>query len=233
MAPQIPGMPTPPPTDPGQAPHGSQPWYSRGDDFIFLDTAIKAKVAASAVGLHNASRHLSHYLSNTGEDLKLDPDQIMNDEPGLKQRVDGFVTHLLREIAGSATSNGSYSTPVPFQSEWHGYRLTSLNWFLAIGGVNASASGVVTVHDSALESAQPRITLDYQSHLFDRYNWDKGKGIKLGEITVTDREMGGLHTAGLAKEFNMYGSSTIKHYEGVLPIDGSLGLPNGPGNPGR
>lgn len=31
--------------------------------------------------------------------------------------------------------------------------------------------------------------------------------------------MGALHTAGLAKEYNMLGSSVVKHYEGIIAND--------------
>ncbi|MEV8443876.1 hypothetical protein AB0425_41435 [Actinosynnema sp. NPDC051121] len=233
MSPQIPAMPPPPPVDAGQGPHGSQPWYSRGDDLAFLDTAVKMKIAAAAGGLPNASRHLSHYLSNTGEDLTLDPDEILGDEPGLKALVDRLVSDVVRRIAGGAASNGGYDAPIPFQSEWYGYTFANTDWFLAIGAVHASATGVVTVHAPNPEGATPHITLDCRSHLFDRYNWDGDKKTTIAGMTFTDRELGGLHTAGLAKEFTMYGSSEVKHYQGVLPISAPLDLPTPPGRPGR
>jgi hypothetical protein len=233
MAPQIPGMPPPPPVDPGQGPHGSQPLYSRGDDLIFLDTAVKMKVAAAAAGLPNASRHLSHYLSNTGEDLTLDPDRIAGEEPGLKAYIDRIVTAVLQRIAGDVAARAGYDQPVPFQSDWHGYKCTNPDWFLAIGAVHASVSGVVTVHRPNPEGAVPRITLDCQSHLYDRYNWDGDKATTIAGMTFTDRELGGLHTAGLAKEFTMRGSSSIKHYDSALPVNGPLDLPVPPGRSGR
>lgn len=233
MAPQIPGMPPPPPVDPGQGPHGSQPWYSRSDDLAFLDTAVKMKIAAAAAGLHNASRHLSHYLSNTGEDLKLDPDEIIREEPELKALVDRLVSAVVQRIAGDAASNGGYDLSVPFQSDWYAYRCTTWDWGLAIGGVHVSASGAVTVPAPDTEGAVPHIILDCQSHLFDRYNWDGGKTTTIAGMTFTDRELGGLHTAGLAKEFTMYGSSEVTHYEGVLPVSAPLDLPTRPEGRGR
>ncbi|MFJ6674734.1 hypothetical protein ACIQMJ_26855 [Actinosynnema sp. NPDC091369] len=229
MAPRIPGMPPPPPVDPGQGTHGSQPLYSRLDDLAFLDTAVKMKVAAAAAGLPNASRHLSHYLGNTGDDLTLEPDRIADAEPGLKAHVDLIVTAVAQRIAGDVAANNGYGQPVPFQSEWYGYECTTMDWFLAIGAVHVSVSGVVAVHVPNPEGAVPRITLDYRSHLYDRYNWDGDKATTIAEMTFTDREMGGLHTAGLAREFTMYGSSEVKHHEGALPVSAPPGLPTGPG----
>ncbi|WP_454196141.1 hypothetical protein [Nocardia sp. Marseille-Q1738] len=220
MAPDIPPMPPFPPTDPGQGPFGSQPLYSRYDDYKFLDVALGAAAAADAAGLPNAGRHLNHYLQRSGKDLILDVDTIMNDEPGLKQHIDSIVTKVVRSIAGGNA---------PFQSGWEDYTFTSRDWYLAIGSVEACACGVAVVHQPDAEGQQPRITLDYQAHLFDRYNWDGKKNTTIAGATWTDRELGALHTAGLAREFNMYGSSTVRHYEGLLPASGVLDLPAGPG----
>ncbi|WP_227996998.1 hypothetical protein [Nocardia australiensis] len=224
MAPQIPGMPEPPEPDPGQGAHGSQPWYSRGDDIAFAHIAL----AADAGGLTHASVHLRHYLDNSGTDLKIDPDQIMHDDPGLKRLVDQIMTVTLQDIAGDPAS---YSKSVPFQLlPWQGYTFDKNgqpDWYLAIGSIHVTTSGIVTVHPQDAAGAQPRVTVDYQIHLSDRYNWDGLKQTKIAGVKVTDARMGALHTAGLAQEFNMLGSSTIKHYEGVVPTNGAIDLPNG------
>ncbi|MDB4972856.1 MAG: hypothetical protein JWN48_1197 [Myxococcaceae bacterium] len=40
---------------------------------------------------------------------------------------------------------------------------------------------------------------------FDRYNWDHGKSVTIGGITVTDRFMSEFHRQGLAREFDCVG----------------------------
>ncbi|KAA8885443.1 hypothetical protein F3087_27785 [Nocardia colli] len=222
---QIPGMPPTPPTDAGQGGHGSQPWYSRYDDIKFLDTIAVALAGADAAGLPNAKVHLEHYLDNTGDDLKLDPDRIMNDDAGLKRHIDGIVTKAVQLTALDVANHGK---PATFQSAWEDYTFANRDWYLAIGSVEACACGVATVTPGA-DGAQPHVVLDYQFHLFDRYNWDGTKKTEIGGIEWSDRQLGALHTAGLAWEFNMIGSSTVKHYEGDLPTYGSLTLP--PGQP--
>lgn len=42
--------------------------------------------------------------------------------------------------------------------------------------------------------------------MFDRYNWDTGKSVTIGPITVTDAFMGEFHRQGLAREYDCYGS---------------------------
>ncbi|MEV4239074.1 hypothetical protein AB0J47_28285 [Nocardia sp. NPDC049737] len=231
MAPQIPGMPTPLPDDSGQAPRGSQPWYSRADDIAFAETATAAVVAADAQGLTHASKHLRHYLDNSGTDLILDPDQILNDDSTLKRFAEDIVARSILKIADQAAVSNSYENSIPFQSGWDGYTFDSSSqrdWFLAIGSMHVAASGVVTVHRPD-NGAQPRVTVYYAIHLHDRYNWDGQKSTKIAGVNVTDRQLGALHTAGLAQEFEQYGSSIEKLYEGVVPTNGSIDL-QGPEN---
>ncbi|WP_435592789.1 hypothetical protein [Nocardia sp. bgisy118] len=234
MAIELPGMPPTPPPDPGQGAHGSQPLYSRYDDLKFFDTMIYATAAADAAGLTNAADHLEHYLANTGTTLTLDPDRIMHDDPGLKILFDRSVTLRVSDIAkriGGITTEQFITAS--FQLEWTEYTFADRDWYLAIGSVETTVCGAVRIEKLTGESAPYRIELDYQCHLYDRYNWDGGKTTDIGGFTWTDRELGALHTAGLAKEFDMIGSSTVKRYVGDLPPVGDLNLPapSGTGTP--
>ncbi|MFE6923799.1 hypothetical protein ACFVAV_22430 [Nocardia sp. NPDC057663] len=200
----------------------------------FFDQMIFATAAADAAGLTNAADHLEHYLANTGTDWKLDPDRIMNDEPALKVHFDNLITVEVSNIAkriGSITTDQSISAS--FQAAWKEYIFADRDWYLAIGAVETTACGAVKIEKLTGAGVQYRIELDYQCHLYDRYNWDGDKQTEIGGVTWTDRELGALHTAGLAKEFDMIGSSTIKHYAGDLPSVGDLGLPapSGTGTP--
>lgn len=134
MSPQIPGMPMPlPPTDPGQGEHGSQPWYSRADDYLWAEQVTVAIAVADGLGWTHAAAHLRHYLNNTGEDLTLDPDQIMNDDPTLKEKADKVVNDYVRYLA-SIPSN--YGVTIPFQVPWeadHTFSQSSqADWFFVL-----------------------------------------------------------------------------------------------------
>jgi len=48
--------------------------------------------------------------------------------------------------------------------------------------------------------------LDFEYMLYDRYNWDGGKQVKIGDIVVTDHFMGEFHRQGIAREFDCVGS---------------------------
>ncbi|TLF74489.1 hypothetical protein [Nocardia cyriacigeorgica] len=234
MSIDIPGMPPTPPPDPGQGAHGSQPLWARYDDLQFFDQMIFATAAADAAGLTNAADHLEHYLANTGTDWTLDPDRIMHDEPALKLHFDNLITVGVWDIArriGSVTTGQSISAS--FQLAWKEYVFRDRDWYLAIGAVETTACGAVKVEKLNSDGESYSIDLRYQCHLYDRYNWDGDKQTEIAGFTWTDRELGALHTAGLAKEFDMIGSSTIKHYKGDLPPVGDLNLPapSGTGTP--
>ncbi|KPI10898.1 hypothetical protein OV450_3206 [Actinobacteria bacterium OV450] len=87
-------------------------------------------------------------------------------------------------------------------------------------------TGVVTVEPGA--DGEPVVGLDYQVNVWDRYNWDQGKGVTIGKFEIPDGEPAQQHKVGLAQEFNMAGSSSVKHYE----LGGGAAVP-APGDPGR
>ncbi len=129
----------------------------------------------------------------------------------------------MRRIAEEAEASGDYGRPIPFQTGWTGYYITadqSKDWFYAMGGIQYAVTGVATVHPPDHPGGEPRIEMDYQTHVFDRYNWDGGKSTEIGPITITDEQLAELHRAGVAQEFNISGSSDVKRYSGTLPPSG-------------
>ena len=90
------------------------------------------------------------------------------------------------------------------------------NWYLATGGYVRWGTGTVEV----LEGGGNRsYSLDFEYHVYDRYNWDTGKSVTILGVTVTDAFMGDFHRQGLAREFDMRGSvkKTIKWKKGQAP----------------
>ncbi|MGH3906981.1 MAG: hypothetical protein ACRDTE_22795 [Pseudonocardiaceae bacterium] len=221
--PEIPGPPPNPPTDPGAGEHGSDPWYTRGDDLLTKDLANTAAMFADGIGWTHASAHLRHYLGNSGTDLTVSPDEMMRDVDRFRGEVDKTTAAEMRRIATEAEANGTYGTPTQFSSEWKGEYIgpeDSKNWYYAMGGVQYSVTGVATVHPPEQPGGEPRIEMDYKTHVFDRYNWDGGKETDIGPVTISDDSMAEMHRAGVAQEFNMSGSTDTKHYAGTVPPPG-------------
>jgi hypothetical protein len=51
------------------------------------------------------------------------------------------------------------------------------------------------------------LQVDSQPPVFDRYDRDAGKGVSINPIGIPDGQMGRLHTVGLAREFEVRGTS--------------------------
>jgi hypothetical protein len=203
--PSIPPAPNNPKHDPGAGEWGSQPAYAILDDIAWLETMKALATAADAAGYTNAARHLRHYLNNTGEDLEIDPDRIARDVPEFAEFSKKQAHQAAMKAAQDAIDAGT-TGPVPFNSGWEGFYLEpgmSQDWFYALGGVQVATTGLVTV----VPGEPPTFEIEYQTHVYDRYNWDGGKQVDIMGVTVTDQQMGELHTAGLAKEYDASGSS--------------------------
>ncbi|MFD3790522.1 hypothetical protein [Streptomyces cyaneofuscatus] len=68
--------------------------------------------------------------------------------------------------------------------------------------------------------------------VWDRYNWDEGKGVDIGPLDIPDGQMAKLHRVGLAQDFDMAGSSDVRHYDlgSANPDDNPLPWPGGSGD---
>ncbi len=94
---------------------------------------------------------------------------------------------------------------------------SSRNWYYAVGGFAVWSRGLVT-----LKRVDTLLTyeLDFEFVFEDRYNWDKGKSVKLLGKVITDIEMGRFHREGLAREFRMTGS-IFRKITGTEPTIGA------------
>lgn len=214
-------IPPPPPWekhDEGSGEWGSQPWYSRGDDAAFK-AAIEAGLPVIGQKWPHAADLLGHYLDNSGTPYPLDVDAMMNDIPDMRNRADAMVDDQVNRIVADAAATGQYGVPVSFRTEpWQGYYMDSEanpDWYRAVGGVDMSVGGVVTVYPPDTPGGEPRVHVESQVNVADRYNWDEGKETKIGPITITDKQMAGLQTAGLAREFDIAGASSVSSYDGT------------------
>ena len=206
-APAIPGPPADPPIVAGDG-HGV--WHredpSWGDRAQKLEYKAMAK-AADALGLDHAAVNLDHYLDNSGQDFNNNPQDIINDIPSFRESVRATATQYASP-AFKAASTGSGSTKT-FASGWKPFYATkdlSKDWFFALGGFSYAVSGSVTTKKAGSKYAGD---LSYVVYLFDRYNWDSGKGVTIGPFTFTDDELGHMHVVGLAREYIVRGTSGI------------------------
>ncbi|MFF2726980.1 hypothetical protein ACFVS9_03630 [Streptomyces sp. NPDC058008] len=200
--------------------------------------------AADWTGDSDAARHMAHYLGNSGTDMDLPVDTTMSDVPGFRDHIENGIREKQdtwrEEALAEFGRNGGQPVSMQVETGNRDFSFTkdvSENWFYAVGSTRSNVTGVVTVVPDA--SGRPQVGLDYQANAWDRYNWDEDKGVTIdlpwgSDMSIPDGQMARLHTTGIAQEFDMAGSSSVKHYDlgGSAPNQDSLPAPDGPGREG-
>ncbi|MFF5860469.1 hypothetical protein ACFY8B_33510 [Streptomyces sp. NPDC012751] len=229
--------------DAGAGAHGSE---SPGFD----EWATKRKMellaeGADWKGMTDASRNMAHYLGNSGSPMVLPVDKMMADVPEFKTYVDDIVRHhqngWRQQALQQFRENGGKPVAIPVEAKlpdgfYFGKDIDE-NWFYAVGGANTNVTGVVTAVPDA--HGNPKISVDYQANVWDRYNWDEGKGVNVGPMKIPDGQMAKLHRVGLAQEYDMAGSSGTHHYDlgssqpNQSPLPGPDESRDGRTDPGR
>jgi len=229
----IPSAPPRPSSDAGAGEWGSEPWYSTGNDRVVKDLAYAAADFADHVkGWGNAADNLRHYLGNSGDTQVIDPDRIAGDVSQFQRHLETQVQNAVEATAEQAVVDGDFGCPIPFITGWSGFYIDSgmsQDWFYALGGLSTAATGLVTV----TQGNPPRVEVRFQSHLFDRYNWDEGKSTQIGPFTITDEQLAELHRAGVAREYDVVGSTETHSYSCVLGSSCSTTVGSGSGSGGR
>ncbi|WP_187645784.1 hypothetical protein [Streptomyces sp. TRM49041] len=219
--------------DPGSGPFGVEEVIPR--DAWLHSQAVGIATAGDLIGETGASRNMLHYLSGTGETLTLDVDRMLHDDDGFRSGIEQ--EHLVanqgawrqKALDEFHRAGGDKTVVIPVESDVRHRTLRSDEWFHAIGSHAQNVSGMVTVTPSA-DDGEPKISLDYQVNVWDRYNWDKGKSTEFpGGVTIKDEDMGRLHAVGLAQEFDMRGSSPTYTHD----LSGHTHPTVTPGDPGR
>lgn len=206
--PGFPTAPTPPKTGDGSGAHGVR---SPGiGDRLSEQVAYRLADAADAIGLNNAARHMRHYLGNSGGTLAVDPTVMRRDMPAIARAMDASFDAQIRDVAQVKVAGEFRGKPMEFQitAPWNGGYATkgqSQDWFYAIGGFSYAHTANVRVTANKDGSAHVEITSSV--HVFDRYNWDGGKAVTIGPVTVTDEQLGKMHKVGLAQEFEVRGTA--------------------------
>ncbi|MCQ0024339.1 hypothetical protein M4914_16145 [Streptomyces somaliensis DSM 40738] len=197
--------------------------------------AVAIAAAGDFIGETGASRNMLHYLGGTGETLELDVDRMLHDDTQFRSDIERM--HLVgnqdawreKALDEFKKAGGDKVVVIPVESEAKHRVLQSDEWFHAIGSHAQNVSGMITVTPGAA-GGEPEVSLEYQVNVWDRYNWDKGKSTQFpGGVTIEDEDMGRLHMVGLAREFDMRGSSSNYTHD----LSGHTVPAVTPGDPGR
>lgn len=233
LGPGVPGTsadsPEPPAWEPADS--GSGAWDSREptqEDRDNRDLAEDLVLGGRFTGKGAASDNLEHYLDNTGEDMAIDVDDMIEEVPEFSTAVSEQRSSIGQEAISQAQQSGA-TGPVtfPVNTDWEGGQASkseSEKYFYATGSFDYNQTGTVTAYPPDDPGGDWTYEVDTAVNLRDRYNWDTGKGVNIDvpdwvpgypdEINVSDTQMQGLHQSGLAREYNIVGASERSTHTG-------------------
>jgi peptidoglycan hydrolase-like protein with peptidoglycan-binding domain len=215
--PPVPPRPTPPTRsdykigsgDPSRTHDpGAGVWNS--EDWTVSTVALKAAIleilpprgsSASLIIGSDAARHMKHYMDNTGLPLTIDLEGMIDDVPDAKARFRSEVSQAQRFVESLPVGTHQITSTKLEQS--YNHKKDSWNWFYAVGGYSTWGKGKAAVTSGP---AGREYRLEFEYKFYDRYNWDGGKQVTIGPVTITDEFMAEFHRQGLAREFDMFGS---------------------------
>ncbi len=216
LGPMVPGtsVPTPdappwPEPDAGAGEHDSE--WALPDDYLTHRLAWLASVALDRTWPH-AADNLRHFLGNSGDAREQDVDQMLADLPGLSDKVQVTRSELGEDAIAQAQAAG-VNAPVtfPVSTGWQGYYAMpseSEDWYYASGGFSYSLQGEVTVYPPSTPGGEWTYEMTTAVSTYDRYNWDGSKSTEILGQEITDEQLGELHRAGIAQEYDLYGTSS-------------------------
>ncbi|MDO4894456.1 hypothetical protein [Moraxella sp.] len=180
---------------------GAGEWNSETASLqVYRDYGVAMTVAFGSPIYPDATAALRHYLSNSGENYQIDLESLMKDS-GIAPIVQKEINYAQSFIEQNLTSKGT----IDFHSTGaRGAYAESKNWFYATGGVLIYGGG------SATYDGKGNYTMDFNLMSYDRYNWDGGKSVTILGQKITDDQLGAMHRAGIAKEYNMYGAVPLR-----------------------
>ncbi|MFE9795468.1 hypothetical protein ACFYRL_27465 [Streptomyces goshikiensis] len=170
------------------------------------DQQVDVRLSGGGFGSEEPTAHDAFLLSQA-ETMTAGGDLIGNTEASrnLAHYLGGTGTTLPLDIDRAMSDDSSFRSAV------------------ASDDVSGNVSVVPDAH------GQPKITMDYQANVWDRYDWDAGKETPIGPVTIKDADTARLHTVGLAQEFDTHGTSSSRQRD-----LGSAGTPDvSAGDPGR
>ncbi|BCW89714.1 hypothetical protein sos41_28800 [Alphaproteobacteria bacterium SO-S41] len=168
--------------------------------FINGPQSVQFWAAALAVAGPHAVLNLKHYFANTGTALTIDYAAMRKSGFSAGRAFGIELTRIARYIDTCPPGRWQIRSKALHRNDFtYNYKDESRDWYYAVGGYSLWATAACTVEPDG------RISADVTVHFYDRYNWDKGKGVDILGIPITDVSMAAFHQQGKAREYDMFG----------------------------
>lgn len=171
---------------------------------------------AHIMGWHHSANLMDHYLDGGGSLESVDVKSLLSESERARTKYLDQRDSQLAEAYKLYQSNGSpKNMSVVLQSKWFDFSVDKkTDWYFAIGSGSMSISSLYNFQD---KGGFTYVTMQSRVDVFDRYNWDWGKSVKIWKFKITDAELGRLERVGLAKSFEVRGSWSAPTWTIKLP----------------
>lgn len=233
------GFPDVPKQDPldGSGQHAVKSFDLKDGFFEILLNGVA--MFGETIGHTDAAFNMRHYLDNSGKPINIDPEIMIRDMPSFKTSIDNkfgdqVISAISKEVAVDLIPDSGIELhnieglKEGDRLRWYGFdpRLGSdPKWWWATNDFVYTFDGMVYTNN---KNGETEVTVDYQLYIFDRYNWDgkqqKSVPIPGTELRLYDKDIGDLHSAGVAQEYNIYGVSKPQKYTFTLPNNKDVNL---------
>jgi hypothetical protein len=183
---------------------GAGPWKSKPLEAETVASYAAARLACTPSMVYpglNATRHLLHYLNNSGQTYTIDLEDMIRCVPSAKRAIVAEFRQAQLFLQGMPIGRHQF-TSVSAEGGYND-KYENAEWYYAIGEYAYWGKGEATITASPYGR---RYEVDFTYCFRDRYNWDGGKSVDIGDIHITDEIMGKFHLQGLAREFDCIGS---------------------------
>ncbi|MGI6124240.1 MAG: hypothetical protein ACOYIG_08660 [Acetivibrionales bacterium] len=157
-------------------------------------------LGARVRGYDDASKHMNHYLGNSGLTYTIDYGDLIGEVKNAQVARDTEI-NLAIAFAESIKTQKSFYISSHSATGSYADKSQSENWYYAVGGYSTWGKGSVTTNGC-------KYKMEFSLRFGDRYNWDAGKSVTIFGKKVPDINLGRLHQVGIAQEFDMVGDVT-------------------------
>lgn len=186
-------------------------------DPTWKDYALKGELGTDGLtylgpvkGWWNAEGMFQHYLYGNGEDYTVDPSKLMHDVPSFGQAVDGYVAS---QQGKGAFDSGWINTNTDItDANGNVTGQQSLDWYYAMHDWRYRVTGTSVTGDDGTTSTQYSVDV-FKPYVFGSPRSDINipftRNLPGGPLTLKQDDIQHLNTVGLARNFDVTGTSSF------------------------
>jgi len=187
-----------------------EPMFKDRAEWELLDIGTEA---FKVIGWNQAATQMQRYLANSGEMLYVDPLQMLSALPEWRAQVESQVLKMLQQASHASKDASTVISGVNvIQSEWLPARATrqeNPDWYFALGSFSYKLVLTLETESPVVADQANVVHVGLTVYVYDRYDWDDGRGTSIAGLYFANELIGQLHRAGLARDYDVKGTATL------------------------